>query len=82
MSGVPVKTWLTTAPNPRSSATGVDAGQRGWVRHAVMCQPDATLDDVRRTRALCGLRPRHGWGSDLFIETRCKRCSKAGEKDE
>lgn len=68
--------WLTTAPNPRSSATGYDAGQRGWKRHLV---PEATADmqfkDIRFKAALCGLRPAHGWGLDAYIEDECLRCS-------
>jgi hypothetical protein len=61
--------WLTTSPNPRSSATGHDAGQRGWKLHAVDL-------DVNVHRALCGLFPRHGWGLDLFIDDKCKKCVK------
>ena len=25
--------------------------------------------------AFCGLRPRHGWGVDLFIDRQCARCT-------
>jgi len=66
--------WLTTEPNPRSAATGHDAGQRGWRLHAV--HTDATtFKAVRYTAALCGLQPAHGWGLDMFIEDKCKRCA-------
>lgn len=76
--------WLTTAPNPRSPATGYDAGQRGWRLHAVEAPEKASFADTRAVRALCGLLPRHGWGLDLFIgdDARCQRCStKAGLPD-
>lgn len=66
--------WLTTGPNPLSSATGVDAGQRGWKRHAIECSDVDTFKDIRSTRALCGLLPSHGWSLDLFIEDKCKLC--------
>lgn len=68
--------WLTTAPNPRSPATGTDAGQRGWRLHAVEGPEGATLKELRFKGALCGLRPRHGWGLDMFIEDKCARCAK------
>lgn len=71
--------WLTTAPNPASAATGHDAGQRGWRLHAVTADPTATFASLGRMRALCGLRPSHGWGLDLFIsdDDRCRRCERA-----
>ena len=68
--------WLITAPNPRSPATGFDAGQRGWRLHAVEGPEGAKFSDVRHTEALCGLYPRHGWSLDLFIDQRCKRCER------
>lgn len=65
--------WLTTEPNPRSPATGTDSGQRGWKLHAV--HTDATtFKAIRFTSALCGLLPAHGWGLDMFIEDKCRRC--------
>jgi hypothetical protein len=74
--------WLTTAPNPRSPATGVDAGQRGCALHAVETTGRERLSKLRGRRAACGLLPRHGWGLDMFVDDRCKRCvaalSKAG----
>jgi len=72
--------WLTTAPNPRSPATGVDAGQRGWVQHAVVADDDASFKDIKGVRSLCGLKPAHGWGLDLFIESKCKKCLKQFEQ--
>jgi hypothetical protein len=65
--------WLSTAPNPhprggRYHTCEADDGQRGWRLHAVPVQPGQEL------RALCGLVARYGWGVDLFIERRCKRC--------
>jgi len=70
--------WLTTSPNPRAHAVGVDAGQRGWRLHAVIVPSTAptpvTFQALRWESALCGLRPAHGWGLDMFIEDRCKRC--------
>lgn len=68
--------WLTTAPNPRSSATGVDAGQRGWKLHCVMATETETFASLRWRRAACGLMPNHGWSLDLFIQDKCDRCSR------
>jgi hypothetical protein len=69
--------WVTAAPNPRTPATGVDAGQWGWKLHAVRGDDTETFAELRRRRSLCGLIPRHGWGLDLFIEDRCARCERA-----
>lgn len=69
--------WLTTAPKPGSSRLGPDAGQRGWKLHAVTGELTETLIDVRFRSAVCGLRPHHGWGVDLFITDRCSRCERA-----
>lgn len=68
--------WLTTEPNPRSPATGNDAGQRGWRLHAVRTSSDS-FAAIRKESAVCGLKPAHGWGLDLFIEDKCKRCRAA-----
>jgi hypothetical protein len=67
--------WLTTAPNPRSRATGYDAGQRGWKLHCVEVINDSFLAS-KNQRARCGLLPAHGWSLDLFIEDKCKRCQE------
>ncbi len=68
--------WVTTAPNPRSPATGHNAGQRGWRLHAVEAADDAKFNEIKFRAAVCGLRPHHGWGLDAFIEDRCVRCAK------
>lgn len=42
LAHTPDHQWVTTAPNPRSPATGFDAGQRGWKPHlADLPQPGA-----------------------------------------
>ena len=69
--------WLTTQPNPRSPATGHDAGQKGWKLHAVAARDGDSFSAISNIRSKCGLWPRHGWGLDLFIEDRCSRCEKA-----
>lgn len=61
--------WLSSEPNPRTS--GLNAAG-GWKLHAVG-------DDKR---ALCGLRAKHGWGTDLFVEDKCRRCAAALKKCE
>lgn len=68
--------WLTTTPNPRSPATGFDAGQRGWRLHYVDSKSDS-FKEIKHVRALCGLLPKHGWSLDLFITSRCARCERA-----
>lgn len=70
--------WLTTAPDPRHPGTGHDAGQRGWRTHAVKVGGNKriTFAELASKRALCGLRPSHGWGMDLYIEERCSRCDR------
>lgn len=73
---VPQVQWLTTAPNPRASITGSDAGQRGWRRHAIRTQSDL-FSELRFAASECGLRPSHGWGLDLFITDKCARCLTA-----
>lgn len=84
--------WFTTSPNPSPHAYsgGPDQGQRGWKLHAVI-DPQFDVDPSvwnlhgpkrSRTKALCGLRPRHGWGIDMFIEEECERCNAIVEKME
>ena len=73
--------WLTTAPNPRVRGYGADDGQRGWRVHAVIAPSTATFQDLRNIPALCGLLPRHGWGMDLFVEEKCKRCVDAAARE-
>lgn len=62
--------WVTTSPNPRTPATGHDAGQRGWRLHAIKSESKFAL-------AACGLRPRYGWGLDLLINDKCARCERS-----
>jgi hypothetical protein len=69
--------WLTTAPNPQVHSRTADDGQRGWRTHAVEAEDSETLATISRRPALCGLRPAHGWGIDLFIEVKCTRCVRA-----
>lgn len=77
MSGrMPITHWLTTAPNPRTPATGVNAGQRGWRQHAVTTGWD-NFKQIRFVAAECGMTPSHGWGLDGFIEDKCERCLRA-----
>jgi hypothetical protein len=80
--------WLVTSPNPRFYNGGWDGGKHGWKLHAVV-DPKFDLppsvwtpnDGNRsRTKALCGLVPRHGWGTDLFIEDECERCAAIAER--
>lgn len=83
--------WMTTTPNPRYRGGGVDAGQRGWRLHAVIDPVFDVLPSLwsgkragnrSMTKALCGARPAHGWGRDLFIDQECERCAVALEKIE
>jgi len=72
--------WLTTKANPRRPATGYDAGQTGWMLHAVEV-PDGvdSFDAISRMEAICGLYPRYGWSLDLFIDQKCAKCLKKTE---
>ena len=81
--------WLTTTPHPTKPAHthGADAGQTGWKLHLVETGQSTRTRHVRShpaiidvSSALCGLRPAHGWGLDLFIADECMRCIKAAEK--
>ena len=61
--------WLTTAPNPKRHRTFYgDDGVTGWKLHFV--PPDSAI-------AICGLRPKHGWGIDSFIDEKCIKCLNA-----
>ena len=72
-------TWLST-----NDKNGGGPWQTGSKEHAVPLEQgenesSTTAISLGRRRALCGLRPRHGWGVDLFIDEKCKRCeAKAG----
>lgn len=72
--------WFMTAPHPwkRAHAHSADDGRIGWRWHAV---PAAFMSDGqggqvehKRRPALCGLRPAHGWGGDIFSDEMCERC--------
>lgn len=63
--------WLSTEPNPKTS--GMNAAG-GWKLHAVNIDNDATYLGIGPRAAVCGTRPAHGWGCDLFIEDKCMRC--------
>lgn len=67
--------WLTTSPHPwRPAHThGADQGQVGWKRHAVVTE-ETEFSKIKRAPSLCGLRAKHGWGLDLFIEDECSKC--------
>ncbi len=66
--------FCTTSPNPYVRARGYDCGQKGWKLHAVYGLPLDSFASLGRSRALCGVRPRHGWALDLFIEDPCLKC--------
>lgn len=75
--------WLTTAPNPRTRATGFNAGQRGWRLHFVPEATEADKAPIRGKVSLCGIRPAHGWDLDMYIDDKCERClrkQKAGSE--
>ena len=74
--------WLTTQSHPRLIHSGAPSSISGWKTHAVKSTPAETFTDMRWRRAACGLLPAHGWGMDLFIEQRCKRCDRAVRKEQ
>lgn len=66
--------WLVTATRRDTPV--------GWKAHAVPGDASETLGALRRRPAACGLRARHGWDIDLFIDSegdddKCKRCRRA-----
>jgi hypothetical protein len=63
--------WLTTGVNPRRVHE-----PSGWKLHAVVAEDSDNFTTIKNYRATCGLRPRHGWDIDLFIEDRCKHCER------
>jgi hypothetical protein len=70
--------WLNTNANPRLPGW---TEHHGWKMHAVEAPADAKLEDVKRSRALCGQRARYGWYVDLFMiedwsQCYCERCKK------
>jgi len=72
--------WVTTNPNPLHPGTGWDAGQRGWRLHLARLSDCPETYGKNRAKALCGMRPAHGWGLDLFIDEACARCEDRAEK--
>lgn len=66
--------WMMTEPHPwkRAHVHGADQGRLGWRWHAVPAS-----DEGKRRPALCGLRPSHGWGGDIFANEMCERCRLA-----
>ena len=72
--------WLTTVPSGRAHTHNADCGNTGWHLHAVFAEEMATIADVNHFSAICGLKPKLGWGLDLFIERRCKRCVQRLQK--
>jgi hypothetical protein len=73
--------WATTSPNPRHPGTGYDAGTKGWRLHLIpKDRPEYWYSGKYKAPALCGVRARHGWGLDLFIDEPCKRCNAIAAK--
>lgn len=71
MADVMTGEWLTTGANPqRHRAFSNDDGITGWKVHFVR---------EGSTVAVCGLRAKHGWATDIVIDARCARCTKALE---
>jgi hypothetical protein len=66
--------WLTTSPSGRAHTHGADCGQTGWTQHAVFAPESALISALGYKSAICGTRPGTGWGVDLFIDRKCKRC--------
>jgi hypothetical protein len=65
--------WLTTQNDPRAPGW---AEPVGWKMHALEIEGALKFSEIKQLKAVCGLIARHGWGLDLFIEDRCKRCEK------
>lgn len=68
---------FTTVLNPRVPQW---SEPRGWRLHTVKVPIGVTFDELRKLRSLCGLRPKHGWGGDLFIDEPCARCEAIMDK--
>lgn len=67
--------WLTTPAGDSRKTCGEDGGQRGWRVHAVLAL--SIESQLVGRRALCGLAPLRGWGTDLFVNEPCVRCVAA-----
>lgn len=74
--------WLSTYPSGKAHTCEADDGNTGWKLHAVEAPANLSAKEVGKIRAFCGLRPKHGWGVDLFIEDHCSRCEQALERQE
>jgi len=77
--------WVTTAPSGRAHTCRADDGVTGWKLHLIVPgsfvrHSPSQKAAVDRSPALCGLRARHGWGLDLFIDAPCSRCLRKAEK--
>lgn len=85
--------WQTTNPNPINPAHThkMDAGQVGWRLHLVdvgqtivpsIQSPimNRNHSEIDKSKAVCGLVPKHGWGLDFFIDTLCSRCVARAKK--
>lgn len=70
MAGV----WMTTEVNPRARSAGFHGGRSSWKLHFVEGVAHSDSAPVRGRRSLCGTLPAYGWGVDLFISDRCRRC--------
>jgi hypothetical protein len=68
--------WLATAASGKAHTHSADDGVTGWRLHAIAATENTTLLELARKAAVCGMRPRTGWGLDLFTEQRCTRCEK------
>ena len=67
--------WVTTAPNPRSLATGLDDGQRGWRLHAGRATDDPNFSQLCEQSALCGLIPSPRMGLEYVCCGSVQRCA-------
>jgi hypothetical protein len=81
--------WMTTASSGRSKTHGADDGVTGWRLHIVDSEQLVEAErynvrygkfKARMGKALCGVRPKMGFGHDLFIDEECQRCVKIAEK--
>jgi len=87
----PIRVRLSVTDNNPRMSHRYDANtsypRSGWKRHAVIVPEDGDIwGDTRPLtevpRALCGLRPKSGWGCDLFEDHMdvCARCQSAMAK--
>ena len=74
--------WLTTAGNPKAFNMSANAGVTGWRLHLVESDTAMGARNKSMRSALCGLRPKHGWGLDFFISEPCNNCLTRAKKQE